>query len=329
MGKPHTLAFASMALSLAAQPAWAEVPNVVASIQPLHSLVAAVMQGVGTPGLIVSGAQSEHTYSLKPSDARALAAARVVVLVDENYETFMAKSLKGRDKGLDVIALADLPGAHVLPTRKGGVWEPEDEDEDEDHDHHDGHEDHDGHDEHAHAHHHHHGLMDGHVWLDTANARLLVTAVADRLGEIDPEHSDTYHSNAQATVQKLVDLDVKLNSQLAPVANKPFVVFHDAYQYVEKRYHLTSAGSITVDPERPPSAKRLAELRDRLKTSGTTCVFREPQFPAPIVHTLAEAAGAREGVLDPQGADIPTGPDQYFTLMTRLSDSLASCLAAK
>lgn len=311
MGKSSALvAFALLAFAL---PARAEVPKVVASIQPLHSLVASVMKGVGEPGLVVSGAQSEHTYALKPSDARALQAARVVVLVDEHYETFLAKPLQGRKGSLDVIAMADLPGATTLPARQGGVWEAE-------------HEEHGGHEQPGH---HQHGAMDGHLWLDPSNARLLVTAVADRLSELDPEHAPTYSANAAATVARLEAQDIQMKARLAPVAAKPFAVFHDAYQYVEKRYGLAAAGSVTVDPDRPPSAKRLAALRDRLKAAGAACVFREPQFPAPVVHTLAQSAGAREGVLDPQGADIPPGPELYFTLMTRLADGFASCLGEK
>lgn len=308
MGKSPALAALALLGLAAALPARAEVPKVMASIQPLHSLAAAVMQDVGEPGLVVGGLQSEHTYALKPSDARALQAARVVVLVDESYETFLAKPLKGRQGSLDVIALADLPSARILPARQGGAWEVE-------HDH--------GHDGHGHS------AMDGHLWLDPANARLLVTALADRLSELDSEHAATYHANATATVERLDALDIQMKARLSPVAARPFVVFHDAYQYVEKRYGLAAAGSITVDPDRPPSAHRLATLRDRLKTAGASCVFREPQFPAPVVHALAEAAGAREGVLDPQGADLPPGPELYFTLMTRLADGLASCLAAK
>lgn len=307
-----TRALACAFIALAALPARAEPPKVVASIQPLHSLVAAVMKGVAEPALIVSGPQSEHTYALKPSDARLLQAAGLVVLVDESYETFLDRPLKAREGGVEVLALAELPGAVTLPTRKGGVWEPEH-----------------GEVGHDHAHDHAHGPTDGHLWLDPANARVLVAAVADRLSRLDPPHADTYRANARTTLIRLDDLDARLGATLKPVATRPFAVFHDAYQYLEKRYGLNAVGSITVDPERPPSAKRLALLRDRLKESGAACVFREPQFPAPVVNTLAEAAGARVGVLDPQGADIPPGPDQYFTLMTRLAGGLASCLAAK
>lgn len=333
MGKPLAPSFRFLPAAVAAtllcavQPARAEVPKVVASIQPIHSLVASVMKGVGEPGLVVSGGQSEHTYALKPSDARALKAARVVVMVDESFESFLAKPLKGRDGSLDVIALADLPGVHTLANRKGGLWEEEAPEHDDDGHDDDGHDD-DGHKDHGHDDHgHHHGAVDGHVWLDPANARLLVVAVADRLSELDAAHAATYQDNAKATVARLETLDAELKAKLAPVADKPFVVFHDAYQYLEKRYGLAAAGSVTVDPERPPSARRLAALRDRLRAAGAACVFHEPQFPAPVVKTLADAADARQGVLDPLGADIPAGPDQYFTLMSRMGDSLASCLS--
>ncbi len=298
MWKSWALASTFIAFAL---PAQAEAPKVVTTIQPLHSLAASVMKGVGEPGLIVTGAQSEHSYALKPSDARALQGAQLVVMVDEHYEAFLARPLKGAKA--QRLALADLPGAIALPPRAGGLWEAE----------------HGSHHDHDHE-------LDGHVWLDPANARLLVAAFAHKLAALDPANAATYLANATATTARLNELDGELRAKLAPVAAKPYVVFHDAYQYFEKRYGLAAAGSITVDPDRPPSAKRLAALRDRLKQAGAACVFREPQFPAPIVESLAQQAGARVGVLDPQGADIPTGPDLYFTLMTRLADSLTSCL---
>lgn len=311
--------------TLATSPVRAEgAPLVATSIQPLHSLAAAVMKGVGEPRLIVSGHASEHGYALKPSDARLIRDAALVMLVDEHYETFMAKPLEGRgDTG--ILALAEIPGMTVRAPREGGVWEP----------HHHGHEDHDehGHDEHGHDEHDHdghdHEALDGHLWLDPMNARMAVTALAERLSEIDPAHAGQYAANARETTARLDALDQDLKQRLAPLAGKPFVVFHDAYHYLEERYGLTAAGSITVDPDRPTSAKRLAQLRDRLTSSGVACVFREPQFPAPIVATLAEAAHARQGVLDPQGADIPLGPDHYFTLMEHLADGLTSCLSSR
>lgn len=296
-------------LAIASLPAQAEPPKVAASIQPLHSLVAAVMKGVAEPGLIVSGSASEHTYALKPSDARRLEAAHLVVLVDEGYESFLAKALKARKGRVAVLAMADLPGVTTLPARQGGLWDGEPPDGD-----------------HHHEHQHGHSDIDFHVWLDPANAKVLVAAIADALAGLDGANSARYARNAAETAARLDALDAELKARLAPAAGRPYVVFHDAYQYFEARYGLNPAGAITVDPDRPPPAKRVAALRDRLKAAGAACVFREPQFPAPIVDTLARSAGARTGLLDPQGAALPPGPDQYFRLMMGLADGLTGCL---
>lgn len=303
MWKSLTIAIA-VSVALAGLPARAEAPRVAVSLQPLHSLVAAVMKGAGEPGLIVGGTASEHTYALRPSDARLLEAARLVVLVDDSYEAFLAKSLKGKD---GVLAMADLPGIATLPPRQGGVWEGERPEAD-------------------HGHRHGHADFDGHLWLDPANAKLLVAAVAERLAALDAANAALYVRNATDTHARLDALDAQLRARLSPVAGRPYVVFHDAYQYFERRYALAPAGAITVDPDRPPSAKRLAALGARLKQAGATCVFHEPQFPAPVVDTLAMAAGARVGLLDPQGAALPPGPDQYFQLMNGLADALIGCL---
>ncbi|MBI5162802.1 MAG: zinc ABC transporter substrate-binding protein [Magnetospirillum sp.] len=294
---------------LARSAAAAEPPKVVVSFQPLHSLVAAVMEGVGTPTALVTGTASEHTYALKPSDAKAMRAARLVVLIDPDYEGFLRKPLRALGPQAEVLAVADLPGIARLPLREGGVWAAHEQ----------GHE----------AHHdHHEEAFDGHLWLDVANAKVMVAAVAARLSRLDPANAPRYTANAAALGPRLDALDAEIRAKVAPAAGKPYVVFHDAYQYFERRYGLSPAGSLTVDPDRPPSARRVAALRDRLKQARGACVFREPQFPATVVQTLAEAAGTRVGILDPQGATLPPGPEQYFSLMRNLASSLTECLSA-
>ena len=307
MWKTLALIAPLLALSL---PAHAEVPKVVASIQPLHSLAAMVMEGLGEPALLVSGAASEHGYSLKPSDMRAIEAAKVAVIVDTGYETFLAKPLKARGDKIATIAMADLPGLTVYEPREGGVWEA--------HAHHKHNHDAHGHD--------HHDEVDGHVWLDPSNAQLLLTALAEHLSELDPANAAAYHRNADTARAKLAVLDGELKAKLAPLAGKPFVVFHDAYQYFEARYGLSGAGSITVDPDRSPSPKRMAALKDKLVAAKAACVFREPQFPAGVVDALAKAANAQVGLLDPQGAGLPPGPALYPALLANLADSLTKCL---
>lgn len=294
-------------------------PQVVASVKPLHSLTAAVMAGVGEPHLLVRGAASPHAFALKPSDARALDRADLIVWVGPGLEAFLEKPVQALGGKARSLPLLEAPGVRTLPGRAGGAWE-----DGHDHDH-DGH-DH-GHDDHDHDHDHDHDSPpDGHIWLDPRNAQAIVAHVADALTALDPANAATYRANAERTRAALAELDREVAARLAPVRGRPFVVFHDAYHYLEDRYGLAAAGAITVSPELRPSASRLRELRARIRELGAACVFAEPQFEPTLVRTVAEGTGARTGVLDPEGASLPDGPDLYFALLRFNADALAGCL---
>lgn len=315
----------------AALPARADAPAVVASIKPVHSLVAAVMRGVGEPGLIVRGAASPHTYSMKPSDARLLEGAGVVFWIGPEMEGFLAKPLAANAGRARTLALMEAPGLTLLETREGGAWEKHehhhgDDDDHHDDDHHDGHEHHDDHADHDDGHHDGHAEHDGHLWLDPANAKAMVSAIAATLAEADPAHAAAYRANAAAAAAGLDALDAEIAATLAPVADRPFVVFHDAYHYLEHRYHLNAVGAITVSPERRPSAQRLTEIRAKIAGLAAACVFAEPQFEPALVDTLIEGTAARKGVLDPEGATMSEGPELYATLMRTNARALAGCL---
>lgn len=296
----------ALILACLALPAQAEPPKVLVSIKPLHSLVASVMQGVAEPGLIVSGNSSPHGYTMRPSDARALEQAKLIIWVGKEFETWLERPLSKRQ---DTLSMMSLPGLTRLDTREGGVWEPHA------HDHGDHHDEHDE--------------TDGHVWLDTGNATLLVKAVSDRLSALDPAHASRYAANAEATRQRLAALDSDLKARLAPLAQRPYVVFHDAHQYFEARYGLSPAGAITVDPERHPGAKRMAALRERLKSAKAACVFGEPGTPTATARNLSESTGIRLGQLDPEGLLVESGPESYFQQMQGLATAIAECLSAR
>ncbi len=325
--------------------------GVVASIKPVHSLVAAVMEGVGKPTLIVRGAGSEHAHSLRPSDAEALAGAKVVFRVGESMETFLNAPLKSLAAGARVVSLADAPGIEKLEFREGGPFEAHSHGEDhadeghaqeaegkghDDHAHdapaeeghgHEAHEDEGhGHEGHDHAG-HDHGEHDLHIWLDPLNARALVNEIARVLGAVDPDNAMRYRANAVAYAGRLDALVKEVEATVAPVKDRPFVVFHDAYQYFEKRFGVNVVGSITVSPEVMPGAQRLTQIRDRVKELDAACVFSEPQFEPKLVSVVLEGTGAKSGVLDPLGADIADGPDLYPQLIRNLAASLAACLS--
>lgn len=312
-----TLSLAVLATLLLTGSALA-APAVVASTKPVHSLVSAVMGEVGTPGLIVKGAASPHTYSLRPSDAAALEGADLVFWTGHGLELFLAQALETLSTQAIVIELADSPGISLLPLREGGAFEAHSHDEEGDHDHDHGDEPHD--------YDHEHGDGDMHFWLDPENAVLMVAAIADTLAVADPDNAAIYAANAEAETARLQALAEELTTTLSPVADKPFVVFHDAYQYFENRFGLTVAGTVTVSPEAMPGAARIDELRGSVSELGATCVFAEPNFEPAIVSTIVEGTQAKAGTLDPEGSALTEGPDLYHQLLRNLADGLLDCL---
>ncbi|WP_035705369.1 zinc ABC transporter substrate-binding protein [Niveispirillum irakense] len=300
----------------------APAPEVVVSVKPLHSLVAGVMVGAGTPYLLVPGAASPHAFAMRPSDAKALRQARLVVWAGPALETFMEKPLTALAGNAKRLTLMDVPGMRTVPARAGGVWEAHDHDHSHDHDHDHGH-DHD----HSHSHDHDATLLDGHLWLDPRNAQAITRAVAAELARLDPERASLYQRNADAQLARIAALDAELEASLAPVRNQPFIVFHDAYHYLEDRYGLNAAGSITVSPDQRPGAARLAALRQVILDRNAACVFSEPQFEPALVSTLVAGTKARTGVLDPEGANLAEGPELYDALMRFNARSLVDCLS--
>ena len=284
--------------------------SVVVTIKPLHALVAQVMAGAGTPQLLVRGAASAHTYALKPSDAARLHQADIFFRMSEIMEPFTAKVAKSLPKRVQVVTLQDTPGLKLLSRRTGATFEDE---------HHDDH-------GHGHTHTHTHGAKDGHAWLDPVNAKLMADRIAQALSAKEPAKAAVYRANADALKAKLDALNAELARDLAPVAGKPFVVFHDALQYFERRYGLKAVGSIAISPEVAPGAKRISTLRKRVASLAAVCVFAEPQFDTRLADNLVEGTRARTGTIDPEGAKIEPGPDLYFTLLRNLAKDLRACL---
>lgn len=317
----------AVAILSAATPAAAEL-KVTVTIKPVHALVAQVMQGVGTPALLVQGAASPHTYALKPSDAKALNHADVFFRVSETVEPFTRKIAAALPDSVRTVTLAEAPGIELLSMRTGETFEKHDHSHEHKTGHGHDHHDHDDHAEAGHAHEDHtNEVRDGHVWLDPENARKMVAQIAHVLAEASPADADTFKANAARTDAALVALETDIARELAPVKGKPFVVFHDALQYFEHRFGLSAVGAITVSPEAKPSAKRLTEIRRKLDALSASCVFSEPQFQAKLVAAVTEGTSARSGILDPEGALVEPGPAAYETMLRNLAAGLKSCLA--
>lgn len=327
---------AAMAMAVACAGAGATgamaAPQVAADIAPVHALAARVMKGVGEPALIVRPGASPHDYALRPSEAAAMQRADVVFWVGEALTPWLGKAIHAVAADAASVQLRDAPGVALLAVRTGATFAPHAHDEHADEaDEHDddlavASEDHateaDGHD-------HDHAAFDEHLWLDPENAKAWLTAMATALSTADPANAATYFANASAGRAELDALSAEIAATLAPAHGRPFVVFHDAYQYFEARFGMPAAGAVTLSDGAPPSAARVAEIRQTVQRLGATCVFAEPQFAQGVVDAVAEGTGARVGVLDPLGIALRPGPGLYGDLLRGLARALAECLSPK
>lgn len=304
---PFSVAF-MVASHVVTGPASAAAPKVVATIPPLHSLAAMVMEGVGFPDLLLSGGETPHSYALRPSHSRMLASADIIIRIGDGFEGFLRKPLRSLARRATVLQLDSVPAIVKYPNRDAG-----------------GHDDKHGHD-HGHSHGHDHGRgIDPHLWLHTGNAVEILRAISAVLSKADPENTSIYHGNAARSAIRLRSLKLEIEQIVAPVRERPYFVFHDAWQYFDREFGLRGGGAIAISPERKPGARRLAETRDRIRSTGARCVFAEPQFPPALVKTVIRGTAARIAILDPLGADLVTGPGHYFKLMRNLANGIASC----
>ena len=317
-------------------PANGESPGqVVATIKPVHSLVSAVMVGVGDPYLIMRGASSPHTYNLRPSDAARLQDAQVVFLIGEGVETALMRPIAALTGKARVIEFAEVREIVRRPFREGGAFEahghehgPGDlhsqEHEEEEHgdDHASGREDEDGHEHEADE----HGAFDQHIWLDPVNAGVMTQVIADTLSEVDPANAAIYAANAESVLQRLDALTEVIAAETAAIRGRPYIVFHDAYQYFEKRFGLTAVGSGVVNSERSLGIRRVNELREKIQELGAACVFSAPRFEQGLVNVLIENTPARSGTVDPLGTTVEQGPELYFSVIRNMADSFNNCL---
>ena len=310
-------------------PVNAEV-KVVTSIKPLHSLASYLMDGVGKPDLIVDGYASPHGFSMKPSHAKMLQNADLIFWVGEGMENFLEKPLNSIAKKAEKIELMETKGLQVLKFRERNIFDEHDHDDHDDHgkkeDDHDDH-DHDDHgkkeDDHDDHEGHNHGEYDAHIWLDPINAKVILFEMSKHLIELDAKNESVYRDNlskAYNEIDKLTkDVTAELDQSVASI------VFHDAYQYFEKRFNVNILGAFTVNTDVMPGAEQLAEIREIIEHDKVSCVFSEPQFNPDIIKAVAKDMNIKTGVIDPLCATLDSGKDLYFKLIRNMSASFKGC----
>ncbi|MDA9952777.1 zinc ABC transporter substrate-binding protein [Planktomarina sp.] len=312
--------------------AYADTPQVAVDIAPVHSLVARVMDGVGTPDLIIQPGASPHEYSLRPSEAAALQNANLVFWIGPDLTPWLTDTIKTLAPDAAVTALMEEDGTIKLEFREGALFEAhahEDDDDhvDEAHDDHDEEARHDDHDDEETGHEGHgQGAHDPHAWLSPQNAMTWLNVIAGQLSAADPDNAGAYFTNAAAGRTEMEALIGEVIATLDPLRDGQFLVFHDAYQYFEMDFDFPASGAISIGDASDPSPARIAEIQDRIAEQGIDCVLAEPQFNPGLVATVLDGTEAGTGMLDPLGSDLEPGPALYSQLIRNLSTALAGCM---
>ncbi len=277
--------------------AFAEAPRVVTDIAPVHSLVAAVMQEAGAPELLLGAAADPHNVQLRPSQARALAGADLLVWMGPGLTPWLDDLRRSLAPDAASLALLDLPDPPLQPVGSQG--------------------------------HDHAGeAPDPHAWLDPLTAAFYLPAIAETLSRIDPDNAARYAGNARDTAARLTALEAELRPVFARLRDIPLIAYHDAYRYLFDRYRLSLAGHVTGSDGAPPGAAGLRALGARLSDfSGTACVLIEPGQDPALIDALLPEGGYRLAELDIHGAGLPAGPDRYEAMLRGIAEALATCAA--
>ena len=337
----------------------ADTKGVITTIQPINSLVSAVIGDTGKTISLIPADISPHEYKLKPSDAKKMQEANIIFFVSNHLESSVTKVFKNLPKNIKIIDLLEETGIEHLAIRDNEAWERHDhhghDDHDDhekhgkkhdDHDDHDKHgkkhDDHDDHDKHAKKHddhddHEKHGKKhddhddhqskdDVHIWLSPDNAIKIVEKVNKELSLLFPDNASKYSENSNKMIDEIKNLKNELAKDLAPIKGKPYVVFHDAYQYFEKTFDLNAVGSVALEGDIASSPKQISFIKDKIKKLNASCVFQEPQFDSKLVKIVVEGTNAQIGTLDPLGVNISGKENFYIQLLKNMAKSLKECL---
>lgn len=279
---------------LSSLPTLAQVPKVVVSIAPLHSLVTSIMHGVATPELLLSSKQSPHHFYLSPSQTQKIAQADLVIWVGDVLETFLIKPLETYHK--QHCALVQSPQLKILHPRGKGC---------QDH------------------------CIDPHIWLDIENAEVIADKIAQSLCDIDAENAQLYLHNAAALKVRLHNLKDEILTHAQSLQGLQFICLHDAFQYYEQMVGVRNVGVIASTHSLEPSLKHIHELKELLRTESVTCAFSEPQSQSVLLNKLAQEFKIQSGLIDPLGANIAPGIDHYFLLLKNITQAFLTCAQNK
>lgn len=279
-----------------ATPLAAGTPRVATDLPIVGSLVAKVL-GADDVTPIFDGTVSPHDWALRPSDARTLGEADLIVWMGPDLSPGLGRAIDAAATDtprLDLIDVADVR-------------------REMDEDHEDSHEEGDD-----------HGSIDPHAWLDPLNAAGWMDDIAEALAKVDPDNAATFRANAAAGRREILQSAIVLEGAFTD-RSPAYIVAHDALGYFTDRFGVPPIGAVADHEAARPGAARIAELDERLGQSGATCLLIEQGTAPRLALSLAERHDVRVVEIDLVGAGLSGDPDGYVNWLSDLAQSIADC----
>jgi len=287
--------------------------TVIASIKPVSLIAAELLDGVAEVDTLLPEGASPHDFSLRPSDRRRLDSANLIIWVGADTEPYLQR----------VIAAAQVSAISWQESAEEHAQHADEHEHEHEHEHEYEHRESAAVDEGSHDEHDHAAL---HPWLSPESAEHFSERLAVKLKELFPESSAKIDENEAKFLASLTSFESAAQVQLAPVKERGFFVFHDAYQGLVEHFELNQVGYFTLDPSRKPGAKHLTQLREQLEQSSAQCVFVEPQYSPALIDSITRGLDVKRGELDPLATGIGVASGGYIAFMQGLLNQFTSCL---
>lgn len=241
--------------------------SVVTTIFPLYDFARAVAGGKAEVTMLLPPGVEPHGFEPRPDDIVRINKADVFVYTNRALEPWADDLVRGADRSRLIVVDASR-GTQLLPVPAGEGG--------------------------GDSHRHDEASMDPHVWLDFANAQVMVDNIATALATKDPANRGYYLANAAAYKGKLAELDQQYRRGLANCAKRTFIAGgHFAFGYLAHRYGLHYEAAYAVSADAEPTPAKLAELITLIRRDGLHYIYTEEMIDPRTAETIARETGAK------------------------------------
>lgn len=266
----------------------ADTFRVATSIHPLTLLARDVFGDSVQIQQVVPDGVSPHHYALKPSDLTKLSDADLVFWLGPEGEPYLKKTI-AKLKHTRKVAWMQIPGINTL---------------------------------HASHDHHHEGDWDIHVWLSPSNAQQAISALTEAVQDRLPAQVE----RSNALQDRLRSATTNCQARLEKVSGSPYLVYHDAYRYWERDFHLHHTGQITLSSETDPGVKHLLGLQKLVREKHIACVVVQPGWNQGWLQKIYGEMSYTPVTIDPLGLDKSAPTSGYVNWVKSMCQRWLDCL---